>query len=108
MNLDHKAREDFKINSGSVFAWILMSSWLYYQRPHSTPILSDPAFDNMCKYALDKYDDLEHPHAKPYITKEDLKAGSLYALGSYQYPYWCIQISERLSMELEEELKTNG
>lgn len=97
--LDNKAREDFKSSHSSVFAWILMSSYSYYIQ--DDPILSDGCFDKMCKYAYDHYDELEHRHTKRYVTKDALRAGTMYHIPLDAYPHWCI----RMVSELRKEIK---
>lgn len=99
MNHDNKARGDFKEAPQSVVAWILMASWLYYHKPTLSPILSDSTFDSMCKWLYDNYDKVEHRY-KHLISKEDLKAGSLYSLGSYGFARPLNMIAEKLSEEL--------
>lgn len=96
--LDDKAREDFKTNPSSVLAWILMSSYAYYIQ--DDPILSDGCFDKMCKYALDNYDKLKHRHVERFITKEALRAGTMYHITHDAYPHWCIRMVNQLRKQL--------
>lgn len=107
MNHDIRALNAKESCPASVFAWILLASWNYYQQPCLPPLLSDTVFDSLCKFALENYDTLDHPFAKQYISKDDLRAGTLYALESYQYPLWCVRLAARLTEELEDKLK-NG
>jgi hypothetical protein len=57
--------------------WFLMTSWLYYTKHVS--IISDEAFDWLCKTMHDRWDEITHRH-KQYITKEDVAAGTGYAI----------------------------
>ena len=57
-----------------------MLSYLYYER--SISLVPDTDFDQLCKEMLEHWEDMEHPH-KHLITKEDLEAGTGYAL---KYP----------------------
>lgn len=95
---DHKMREDFKEAPKSVVAWLIMGSWLYYYKPNLDPILEDATFDNACKWLYENYDKVEHKY-KHLIKKDDLKQGSLYSLGSYDYPGSLIWIAEAMSEE---------
>lgn len=83
INLDDKARECFKGHKETIIPWILMSSYMYYCK--HTSILSDTTFDKMCKYLLDNWDDIDHPH-KELIDKGSLRAGTLYTLKEEDYP----------------------
>lgn len=97
-NLDHRAREDFKVNPSSAFAWMLMASYTYYLRYES--ILSDECFDGMAKYLLKEYDNLEHRY-KHLVTKDMLAAGSCYNLRYEDYPYGIQRIAESLIREVQ-------
>jgi len=61
--------------------WLLMASWLYYEQNLDTP-LSDTEYDAICAILLKCWHEVEHPH-KSFITLDDLRAGSLYALRVY-------------------------
>ncbi len=95
MNYNQKARNDFKDSPQSVVAWILMSSYGYYTMPQNPSLLSDECFDNMCKWLLDNYDNVQH-RFKHLITKSHLEAGSLYDVHAYDYPLELIRIYETL------------
>lgn len=82
-NLDEYVRGCFKVNPSSVISWFLMCSYAYYRRYES--LMSDPAFDNMCKWALANYDSIEHVN-KDLVTKEMLGVGSGYNLTADDYP----------------------
>lgn len=62
------------------FVIYLMSSYLYYKE--NCHVLSDEQFDQLCRELLDNWDSITHRH-KDLITKEDLEAGTGYAI---QYP----------------------
>ena len=102
MLLDTQAREDYKKNPASAFAYILMASYLYYHCPDEDPILSDTTYDKMCKFLLDNYNKLEHKHAKQWMKEDDLKAGSLYALSEWHYPRWAKNMALHYSRMKEE------
>lgn len=62
------------------FSIYMMSSYLYYvEHVH---VITDVAFDHLCRELLDNWDSITHPH-KHLTTKEDLEAGTGYAL---KYP----------------------
>lgn len=58
----------------------LMSSFLYYKRAESP--IADEVYDAICQRLLKVWDTFEHQH-KHLITKEDLEAGTGYAI---KYP----------------------
>lgn len=62
------------------FVKYLMSCYLYYEEGRS--VLSDAEFDALCKELLERWDEITHRH-KALITKEDLEAGTGYAI---KYP----------------------
>ena len=55
----------------------LMSSYLYYKEDRR--VLTDEDFDRLAKRLLDNWDSVEHMH-KHLISKEDLQAGTGYAI----------------------------
>lgn len=55
----------------------LMSSYLYYKEDKQ--VLTDEDFDKLAKRLLDNWDSVEHIH-KHLISKEDLQAGTGYAI----------------------------
>jgi NAD-dependent DNA ligase len=54
-----------------------MSSYLYYKEDRQ--VLTDEDFDRLAKRLLDNWDSVEHMH-KHLISKEDLQAGTGYAI----------------------------
>ena len=56
----------------------LMCAYAYYKQDN--PLITDEEFDELAKYLLANWKDIEHPH-KWMITKADLKAGTY--LGRY-------------------------
>ena len=54
-----------------------MSSYLYYKEDRQ--VLTDEEFDKLAKRLLDNWDSVEHMH-KHLISKEDLQAGTGYAI----------------------------
>ena len=56
----------------------LMCSYAYYKE--DDPLISDAEFDELSKWLLENWDDVDHRH-KLYITKHDLTAGTF--LGKY-------------------------
>ena len=103
MNLDDKMRGDFKTSPGSVVAWIIMASWLYYHRFDSAPIISDTTYDKAFDWLGKNYDKVKHRY-KHLITEDDFKSGSLYALKAKDYPQPLITIAEKLSRELSRKI----
>ena len=59
--------------SKSPVAWYLMASYAYYWQ--DDPIMSDAAYDALCKDLDARWDSIEHPH-KYLIDRDWLKAGS--------------------------------
>ena len=55
----------------------LMSCYLYYKEDRQ--VLTDEDFDQLAKRLLDNWDSVEHMH-KHLISKEDLQAGTGYAI----------------------------
>lgn len=60
--------------------YYLMSCYLYYVE--DSPAITDSEFDELSKKVLERWDEITHYH-KDLITKEDLEAGTGYAI---QYP----------------------
>ena len=60
--------------------YYLMSSYLYYKEDKS--VLLDSEFDLVCQRLLDEWDDIVHWH-KELINKDDLSAGTGYAISEY-------------------------
>jgi hypothetical protein len=58
---------------GQMVQLYLMASWLYYWQDDS--VMTDHAFDYMCKCLLAEFDNFEHIH-KHLIDKESLEAGT--------------------------------
>lgn len=56
----------------------LMCAFAYYEQ--ADPLISDQEFDELGKWLLENYDNVEHMH-KHLVTKEDLDAGTY--LGEY-------------------------
>jgi NAD-dependent DNA ligase len=54
-----------------------MSSYLYYKEDRQ--VLTDEDFDRLAKRLLDNWDSVDHMH-KHLISKEDLQAGTGYAI----------------------------
>lgn len=81
--LDGMCRTVMDSNPNNSVAWWLMASYLYYH--HHISILSDELYDDMAKAMLEAWDDLEHMH-KHLITKEHLRAGTLFDVAARDYP----------------------
>ena len=94
--LDDYVRGCFKTSPNSTFSWFLICSYAYYCRYES--LMSDTAFDNMCKYMLKNYDSLEHVN-KSLVSREMLEAGSGYNLKEDDYPIRVKVIAEGLIRE---------
>jgi len=71
------------LTTGQVLQRFLMCSYMYYIK--SKAVLPDEEYDQMAKRLLKEWDTFEHPH-KYLVTKEDLEAGTLYALKESDYP----------------------
>lgn len=70
-------------NINLIVPWYLMLSYGYYCLEES--FVSDFFYDFLSREFLENYDKIEHRH-KHLITKEDLKAGTLYGLRENDYP----------------------
>jgi DNA ligase-like, N-terminal NAD+-binding domain len=81
--LDGQCRLVVEKAPNAIIAWWLIASYLYYH--HNVSILSDELYDQMAKDMLEYWGDLEHQH-KFLITKDDLRAGTLYRLNADDYP----------------------
>lgn len=81
--LDNDLRSVWRKSPNALIAWVLMSSYAYYQM--DSPILEDSTYDNICKHLYDKWDDYTHPH-KHLIERESLRQGSLFYLKEEDYP----------------------
>lgn len=97
---DQAARASSKVNSSSCISWLLSASYAYYCRYVS--LLTDECFDKMCKYVLDNYDNIVHPH-KHLLTKEMLVAGTAYNIKMDEYPLIVRVSTEKMIEELETE-----
>ena len=82
-NFNKVCRDCVKKSPSSSVAWFLMTSFAYYH--YDISILTDEVFDKMCKYMLDNYELISHPH-KYLVTKDMLGAGSGYNLTWSDYP----------------------
>ena len=60
----------------------LVHSYIYYHLDNS--VIADSEYDEMAKYILEHYDELEHPH-KHLISKDALVAGT-FLLPEDEYP----------------------
>ena len=98
-NLDQCSRDLFKKNKNTVIGMILIASYVYYHIPAAEcNILSDEVYDKMCKWCLDNWSKVCHPH-KYLISEDDLRAGSLYALKEIDYPT-IIKVSADIAIRL--------
>ena len=68
------------LNKNLLVPYYLMSSYLYYKEDKA--VLLDSEFDLVCQRLLDEWDDIVHWH-KELINKDDLSAGTGYAIGEY-------------------------
>ena len=66
-----------KLPINRLVPFYLMSCYLYYKE--DIQVLKDEDFDQLAKRLLDNWDDVEHMH-KHLISKEDLQAGTGYAI----------------------------
>mgnify|MGYP001600690125 CR=1 FL=1 len=109
-NMDGMTRAvEEKCGMKGLVGWFLSASLLYYHFDIS--ILSDGRYDEIAKGLLEIYDTLENQHA-PLILKEDLKAGSLYAMSLENYPLMirvmCMSLmSGKLTQEQHARLNNN-
>ena len=76
--LDNRAHRILKENPNMAIPWYLMAAYAYYEE--DDPILSDSVFDNMSKFILENWDDLEHRH-KNLLDEDMLQAGTF--IGTY-------------------------
>jgi len=80
--------------------WYLILSYAYYIEDES--LVSDNEYDALCIRLLDKFEEIEHHH-KHLISKEDLRAGTGYALARKDYPSIVISAAKHLKEELNYE-----
>jgi NAD-dependent DNA ligase len=80
--------------------WYLILSYAYYIEDES--LVSDSEYDTLCVKLLDNFDKIKHHH-KHLISKEDLKAGTGYALSKKDYPSIVIGAAQQLKKELNHE-----
>ena len=66
-----------ELDKEKLVPYYLMSCFLYYEK-HAN-VLSDPAFDQVCRRLDAEWDDIEHYH-KDLIDREQLQAASGYAM----------------------------
>ena len=76
--LDHVFRTYCEKNINLYVPWYLMAAHAYYV--DDDPILLDSTFDEMAKFMLDNWDDINHFH-KHLLGPMDLVAGTY--LGTY-------------------------
>lgn len=84
----------------------LMASYAYYIR--HTSVMPDSEYDELAKYLLKHWHAFEHQH-KHLVSEDDLRAGTLYALGSDKYPLiiqaaaemWIQDVSDKAVDEIE-------
>lgn len=100
-NYDELSRREFKKNKNSVVGYLLVASYIYYYRPHMAPILSDSVYDKMAKWLYSNFDEVEHKY-KHLINRDDLKAGSLFAIGDYDYPLGIVDMALLMSERCED------
>lgn len=74
-----------------------MCSYQYYHR--FTSLIEDAEYDYLAKYLLEHFDKWQDHQHNYLITKDDLKAGTMYALKRGDYPEMIIQASEMWSRE---------
>lgn len=80
----------------TIVPWLLMAGYAYHHLDH--PILTDTAWDALCRDAVRRWDIVTHPH-KRLITVADLDCGSLYALPRTAYPAITVSAVERIIRE---------
>ncbi len=81
--LDSMCRSILETAPNAAISWWLIASYTYYH--HDISVLSDGFYDELAKAMLEAWSELEHDH-KHLITKEHLRAGSLYDLAAASYP----------------------
>ena len=101
-SFDNVVRECFKKNKNSCISFFLSASYCYYILYQS--LMTDEAFDKLCKWMLENYDSLEHEH-KHLVTKEMLSAGS-----GYNIPYdgYLLRVQNSASYFIEALYKSKG
>lgn len=79
-------------------AYYLTTSYCYYRLDYS--VISDELYDEICKTLDEKWDEIEHEH-KYLIDREQLRAGTGYALPFDQFPNRIIGAAQSLLREAE-------
>lgn len=72
-----------RMHPGQLLQHYLMASYCYYIL-HQSP-MADSVFDRICMRLLAAFDGLEHQH-KHLVSRDDLEAGTGYALSEDKYP----------------------
>jgi len=75
----------------------LQCSYQYYHR--FTSLIDDTEYDALAKFLLKTYDEWQDHQHSYLVSKDDLKAGTLYALNYYKYQTMVVQASEIWSRE---------
>ena len=77
-----------EMSMASLFQLYLISSYVYYKVLDN--IIPDHVYDEIANILLRNYQEVEafqlHFHGRVLVTEDDLRAGTLYALPSNQYP----------------------
>jgi hypothetical protein len=100
---DHVAKRCFEHAPDTRVSWFLTACFCYYIENES--ILTDELFDDCCRWLLEHYDQITHPH-KNLITRDMLAAGTGYNLTRDDYPL-LVQVSG-LSFIKEVAVHRNG
>lgn len=74
----------------------LVHCYMYYVL--DCPVITDEAFDRLCKHLLDHWEEIEHPH-KHLVSKEDLEAGTGYSIPVHKYPQIVKCIGDQLRIK---------
>ena len=92
-NLDDNMRGIVGRDINKSVPWFLITSFLYYRQAVS--VISDEAFDWLCKHMLDNWDTIKHPH-KGFISVDDLRAGTGFALDWRNLPEMVFGAAEQM------------
>ncbi len=91
------ARVAIEAHPRAYISYYLMASYLYYV--HDVPLLSDGMFDEICRYLLDHFDEIEHEHSH-LIDPSMFTAGTGYSLEFQRFPTRTIAAAVTLADDL--------
>lgn len=96
---------DSNTQGGKLLQTFLMSSYLYYK--HDVSPIPDEKFDRVCQHLAKLWDTFEHQH-KYLVTKDDLEAGTGYAIKDYPLMVQLAALSWMDTLDFREDWMKGG